>query len=55
MLCKLSFFDIELSPRSGRQSKAWGGAEGGTPGQVRSAIKPVKRAAAIGCRPLRGL
>src|SRR5215475_3091695 len=55
MLCKLCFFDIGPSPRSGRQHKARGGSEGGTPGQVRSDIKPVKRAAAIGCRPLRGL
>jgi hypothetical protein len=34
------------SPRSGRRNKAWGGAEGGTPGQGRRAIKPVKRATA---------
>ena len=54
MLCKLSILVIS-SPRSGRQNKAWGGAEGGTPGQVRRAIKPVKRAAATDCRPLCGL
>src|SRR5262250_1191925 len=36
-----------LSLRSRRQHKARGGAEGGTPGQVRSDIKPVKRAAAV--------
>jgi len=41
------FVDIGPSPRSGRQHKARGGAEGGTPGQVRSDIKPVKRAAAV--------
>jgi len=38
---------IPKARRSGRQSKARGGAEGGTPGQVWSAIKPVKRAAAF--------
>jgi len=44
-----------LARGCGRRHKAWSGAEGGTPGQVWSAIKPVKRAAATGCRPLRGL
>jgi SpoIID/LytB domain protein len=34
-----------LSPRSGRRNKAWGGAEGGTPGKVWKDIQPVKRAA----------
>ncbi len=48
-------FSVFQSPRSGRQHIAQGGAEGETLGQVRSAIKPVKRAAATGCRPLRGL
>jgi hypothetical protein len=36
-----------LSPRSGRQGKAWGGAAGETPGKVRKAIKPTKWAAAL--------
>ena len=45
-LCAAGEAPFALSPRSGRQSKAWGGAEGGTPGQLWNAIKPVKRAAA---------
>jgi hypothetical protein len=36
-----------LSPRSGRRSKAWGEAEGETPGKVWKAIKPEERAAAF--------